>query len=185
MYTSRDPRAHHEVYFALVRQIVQAAPSTWRYVENINNQILTGNLYKALKEAKKLIAYEEELLQQCKARRKPTKTWQDKRQIRVSSRRPAAPGRGAAAIRARRLGRRSRAQLDDALLYNRKLWSVFLSEMTDANNPMPKDVRQNVANIGLFVMNHTVTVMNDPRREHLGSLININREIAAGLLGRA
>ena len=27
MYTSRDPRAHHEVYFALVRQIVQAAPA--------------------------------------------------------------------------------------------------------------------------------------------------------------
>jgi flagellar protein FlaF len=34
-------------------------------------------------------------------------------------------------------------------------------------------------------MNHTVTVMNDPRPQHLGSLININREIAAGLLGRA
>ena len=66
MYTSRDPRTHHEVYFALVRQIVQAAPSTWGYVENINNQILTGNLYKALKEAKKLIAYEGELLQHAK-----------------------------------------------------------------------------------------------------------------------
>ena len=74
MYTSRDPRAHHEVYFALVRQIVQAAPSTWGYVENINNQILTGNLYKALKEAKKLIAYEEGIAPECKARRKPTKT---------------------------------------------------------------------------------------------------------------
>ena len=66
MYTSRDPRAHHEVYFALVRQIVQAAPSTWGYVEDINNQILTGNLYKALKEAKKLIAYEEDLVQNAK-----------------------------------------------------------------------------------------------------------------------
>jgi flagellar protein FlbT len=66
MYTSRDPRTHHDVYFALVRQIVQAAPSTWRFVEAINNQILTGNLYKALKEAKKLIVYEEGLLQNAK-----------------------------------------------------------------------------------------------------------------------
>src|SRR3954449_7054123 len=66
MYTSRDPRAHHDVYFALVRQIVQAAPSTWGYLEDINNQILTGNLYKALKEAKKLIAYEERLLENAK-----------------------------------------------------------------------------------------------------------------------
>ena len=87
MYTSRDPRAHHEVYFALVRQIVQAAPSTWSYIENINNQILTGNLYKALKEAKKLIVYEEGLLRECEVRPKPTKTWQGKPQVRVSSRR--------------------------------------------------------------------------------------------------
>jgi flagellar protein FlaF len=78
----------------------------------------------------------------------------------------------------------NKSKLDDALLFNRKLWSVFLSEVTDEKNPMPKALRQNVANIGLFVMNHTVTVMNDPRPERLGSLININREIAAGLLGR-
>ena len=62
MYTSRDPRAHHDIYFSLVRDIVQAAPSTWPYIEIINNHILTGELYKALKEAKKLIAYEQELI---------------------------------------------------------------------------------------------------------------------------
>jgi flagellar protein FlbT len=62
MYTSRDPRAHHDVYFRLIRDIVQAAPSAWPLIENINNQILTGDLYKALKEAKKLIAYEQELI---------------------------------------------------------------------------------------------------------------------------
>ena len=78
-----------------------------------------------------------------------------------------------------------KARLDDALLYNRKLWSVFMSEMADVNHPMPRELRQNVANIGLFVLNHTVSVMSDPRPEQLGSLININREIAAGLLGRA
>jgi flagellar protein FlbT len=66
MYTSRDPRAHHETYFALVREIVQAAPSTWAFVEVINNQILTGDLYKALKEAKRLIAYERELFEHAK-----------------------------------------------------------------------------------------------------------------------
>src|ERR1700753_3708849 len=62
MYTSRDPQRHHELYFSLVRDIVQAAPSTWQLVEAINNHILTGELYKALKDTKKLIAYEEELL---------------------------------------------------------------------------------------------------------------------------
>jgi|SRR5947207_3308326 len=66
MYMSRDPRAQHETYFTLVRELTQAAPSTWPYVEVINNEILTGNLYKALKEAKKLIAYEQELLENAK-----------------------------------------------------------------------------------------------------------------------
>lgn len=63
MYTSRDPRLHHDVYFALVRDIVQAAPSTWPHIENINNHILSGELYKALKQSRKLIEYEQELFQ--------------------------------------------------------------------------------------------------------------------------
>jgi flagellar protein FlbT len=62
MYLSNDARAYHEVYFKLVSDIIQAAPSTWPYIEIINNQILTGNFYKALKEADKLIRYERELL---------------------------------------------------------------------------------------------------------------------------
>jgi flagellar biosynthesis repressor protein FlbT len=62
MYTSQDPRAHHDVYFALLRDILKAAPSAWPYIETINNHILTGAMYKALKAAKKLIAYEQELV---------------------------------------------------------------------------------------------------------------------------
>jgi flagellar protein FlbT len=68
MYTSRDPRPHHEVYFALVRDILDAAPSTWPYIEAINNLILTGEMYKALKQATKLIAYEQELVSNAKRR---------------------------------------------------------------------------------------------------------------------
>jgi flagellar protein FlbT len=66
MYTSQDPGEHHDLYFSLVRDIVKAAPSTWPYIEVINNQILTGNLYKALKESRKLIGYEQELMQYAK-----------------------------------------------------------------------------------------------------------------------
>jgi flagellar biosynthesis repressor protein FlbT len=62
MYISRDAREHHGTYFALVRDLVRAVPSTWPQIEIINNQILTGDMYKALKEAKKLITYEQELL---------------------------------------------------------------------------------------------------------------------------
>ena len=62
MYTSHDPRAHHQTYFALVRDFVAAAPSAWPLIESINNQILSGDLYKALKTTRKLIRFEQELL---------------------------------------------------------------------------------------------------------------------------
>jgi flagellar protein FlaF len=77
------------------------------------------------------------------------------------------------------------AELDAALLYNRKLWSIFVTSATSPENPLPVAVRQNVANIGLFVFKQTLAVLADPKPENLGSLININRELAAGLLGRA
>lgn len=66
MYLSNDPRAYHDVYFKLVREIMQAARSTGPLIESINNQILTGNIYKALKETDKLIQYEQELLANAK-----------------------------------------------------------------------------------------------------------------------
>jgi flagellar protein FlaF len=76
-------------------------------------------------------------------------------------------------------------ELPAALNYNRKLWSIFVTSATSAENPLPPGVRQNVANLGLFVFNHTLAIMANPRPESLGSLISINRELAAGLLGRA
>lgn len=75
--------------------------------------------------------------------------------------------------------------LDTALRYNRRLWTFFLASVSDNENPLPADVRQNVTNLGLFVCNHTMEILADPRPESLGSLININRQLAAGLLGRA
>jgi flagellar protein FlbT len=68
MYTARVPSVHHEIYFTLIGEILAAAPSTWPFIETINNQILTGNLYKALKDARKLIAFEEELIADAKCR---------------------------------------------------------------------------------------------------------------------
>lgn len=62
MYTSRDPAAHHQTYFSLMRDLVQAAPSAWPHIVEVSNHILAGEMYKALKSAKALIAYEKELL---------------------------------------------------------------------------------------------------------------------------
>jgi flagellar protein FlbT len=62
MYLAHDPKPHHAVYFELVGDVAKAAPSMRPYLDRINNHILTGSFYKALKEAHLLIHYEEQLL---------------------------------------------------------------------------------------------------------------------------
>ena len=62
---------------------------------------------------------------------------------------------------------RAPAALDQALHFNRKLWTIFLTSVTNNDNPLPAEIRQNVANLGIFVMNQTLTVMGNPQRERL------------------
>ena len=62
MYLDPDPKAHHLTYFSLLKDMLTVEPSSWAVIEGINNYILEGDLYRALKEAKKLIAHEKELL---------------------------------------------------------------------------------------------------------------------------
>ena len=62
MYTAKDPRAHHELYFSLIRDAMKIAPSMWAHIESINNHILNGEMYKAMKDAKRLVAHERDLL---------------------------------------------------------------------------------------------------------------------------
>jgi flagellar biosynthesis repressor protein FlbT len=62
MYLKNDLSSHNEIYFPLVRDFLSAAPSATPIIADINNRILSGDLYKALKSAKKLVAYEQDLM---------------------------------------------------------------------------------------------------------------------------
>lgn len=62
MYLARAPREYHDRYFELVKELQDAAPSITLFVMKINDHIIEGNYYKAMKEAKELIKHEEELL---------------------------------------------------------------------------------------------------------------------------
>lgn len=63
MYVDAEnlPR-HHESYWKLVRDITAAAPSQLALIDRINQDILVANYYRALKGAKKLICFEEEVV---------------------------------------------------------------------------------------------------------------------------
>ena len=84
MYTSRDPIMHHPTYFTLMRDLVQAAPSSWPYMQAISNHIMAGQMYKALKSAKTLIAYEKELLDHATSNPRLRRDRELRPQIRVS-----------------------------------------------------------------------------------------------------
>ena len=62
MYLSPEPQINHGTYFSLLRNVITTMPGAWPIIEGINNDILNGDLYKALKEVKKLIAYEKKLI---------------------------------------------------------------------------------------------------------------------------
>ena len=59
-------QTYHQTYWELVKEVLAAAPSTGRIIQQISDNILTANYYPALKQARKLIEYEEELLAHAK-----------------------------------------------------------------------------------------------------------------------
>lgn len=73
--------------------------------------------------------------------------------------------------------------LETAINFNCKLWTVFMTSVTKDDNPLPTEVRQNIANLGLFVMNQSREMLLEPEQEKLAVLVNLNRQIAAGLRG--
>ncbi len=53
---------HHNAYWNLIQQTVKAAPSTVELIDRISEKIVANNHYQALKLARKLIAYEKEII---------------------------------------------------------------------------------------------------------------------------
>jgi flagellar protein FlaF len=76
-------------------------------------------------------------------------------------------------------------ELPEALKFNRKLWTVFLTSVVDNASPLAIEVRQHVANLGVFVLSQTAELQVAPEAEKLDILVKINRELAAGLRGSA
>lgn len=63
MYIAKKPEDYHERYFDAVKEIQKAAPSSTIFFVQINEQILGGTYYKALKLAQQLIEHERELIE--------------------------------------------------------------------------------------------------------------------------
>ncbi|MEG3618348.1 flagellar biosynthesis regulator FlaF [Magnetovibrio sp. PR-2] len=76
----------------------------------------------------------------------------------------------------------AKRELRDAIRLNWRLWTIFQAELTLDTNPVPFDMRQNMLTLCQFVDNHTIQCMSDLDPEKIKTLIDINRNIAQGLL---
>jgi flagellar biosynthesis activator protein FlaF len=162
------------------RLLLLAARLFAALVTSINNQILTGALYKALKgNAPTLLTGKgvARMHYASKAYAKTAKETAPPRELEASLLLTAA-----AKLQAVYDSWRDRPTgLDDALMYNRRLWTVFLDALAREDNSLPKQIRENLIKLGAFVMGETFALMTRPNPTHLTSIIKINRGIAAGL----
>ncbi len=62
MYLSRNPGEYHKRYFDMISEIQKASPSCAIFFMQINEQIIAGSYYKAMKLGRELIQHEKELM---------------------------------------------------------------------------------------------------------------------------
>ena len=73
--------------------------------------------------------------------------------------------------------------LEESLKYNRQIWMLFYdTAVENPDNNRPADLRSNILNLANFIFKREVEVLTRPDKKKLDVLININREIAAGLM---
>jgi flagellar protein FlaF len=88
----------------------------------------------------------------------------------------------AALIRAREVGKADIGALSRALHDNRRLWSTLLTDCARPENRLPPETRAQIISLAIFVDRHSSDVMRDG--EDIDALIDINKAIMEGLMGR-
>ncbi len=69
----------------------------------------------------------------------------------------------------------------EAIKFNQKVWSFFQAELSDPENPLPKQLREDILNLSIFVDKRLFEVLALPEPDKLSIIIDINFNIAAGL----
>ena len=78
----------------------------------------------------------------------------------------------------------ARGALREAARLNWRLWTIFQAELAAPECPLPPEIRSNMLSLCNFVDKRTVAVLAEPKPELVEVLINVNRQIAAGLLSQ-
>ncbi|MDD2850981.1 MAG: flagellar biosynthesis regulator FlaF [Desulfuromonadaceae bacterium] len=72
-------------------------------------------------------------------------------------------------------------KLMEAIKFNQKVWSFFQAELSDPENPLPKNIREDILNLSIFIDKRLFDVLAYPEPQKLKIVIDIDFNIAAGL----
>lgn len=73
--------------------------------------------------------------------------------------------------------------LQEVLKYNRQIWLVFYdAALENPDGDRPNELRSNIINLANFIFKREIAIVTTPAKEKLKVLININKEVAAGLM---
>ena len=73
------------------------------------------------------------------------------------------------------------AEFSKALRFNHLLWTIIQADLTDPENQLPPEIKANVMSLSIFVDKQTTKALRSSAANDLDVLININRNLAAGL----
>jgi len=73
--------------------------------------------------------------------------------------------------------------LEEALRINQTIWSLFQAELVKEDNPLPKELRQDILSLSVFIDQRIFDIMAYPTPEKLTAIINLNMNLPAGLRG--
>jgi flagellar protein FlaF len=77
----------------------------------------------------------------------------------------------------------TRDALEETLKYNRNIWMMFYDTAVESTSEeRPKELRNNIYNLANFIFKREIEILAKPEKSKLDILININRNVAAGLL---
>ncbi len=74
------------------------------------------------------------------------------------------------------------AECGEILEYNQKLWQLFVEDARNPDHPLPQEIKNNIATLALFIFKRTLELMIDTKPDKMQAIIDINRNIAAGLM---
>lgn len=74
-----------------------------------------------------------------------------------------------------------RASLNDAIDFNRRVWVILATAMAEDDCPHDRQLRSNIANLGAFILKRLMILLATEKLELIDIIVNINRELAAGL----